>query len=240
MNKKKVSIITLGLTSLAIVAGVGIYGVLNNKENSNAENITANIENKVDAVEDKQIVINKTNEADLLIDYSKMENMLKESDVVAIVKVETAKGQNYNPVRKEYVPIYTTGTLKVNKIVKNINDTKVVEGESIDFVRLGGKIKYSEYLKGLTKAERTKIESVVNSNEKMRNANEKDNIVINDKFLDDIEIEEGKEYVVFLKYVSDYEKYNIIGFEHGLREYNGENNTMKNNTTREYESLDII
>ena len=190
MNKKKVSIITLGLTSLAIVAGVGIYGVLNNKENSNAENITANIENKVDAVEDKQIVINKTNEADLLIDYSKMENMLKESDAVAIVKVETAKGQNYNPVRKEYVPIYTTGTLKVNKIVKNLNDTKVVEGESIDFVRLGGKIKYSEYLKGLTKAERTKIESVVNSNEKMRNANEKDNIVINDNFLDDIEIEE--------------------------------------------------
>ena len=72
MNKKKVSIITLGLTSLAIVAGVGIYGVLNNKEKNNAENITANIENKVDAVEDKQIVINKTNEADLLIDYSKM------------------------------------------------------------------------------------------------------------------------------------------------------------------------
>ena len=240
MNKKKVSIITLGLTSLAIVAGVGIYGVLNNKENNNVENITANIENKVDAIEDKQLVINKTNEADLLIDYSKMENMLKESDAVAIVKVETAKGQNYNPVRKEYVPIYTTGTLKVNKVVKNINNAKVVEGESIEFVRLGGKIKYSEYLKGITEAERTKIESVVNSNEKMRNANEKDNIVINDKFLDDIEIEEEKEYVVFLKYVSDYEKYNIVGFEHGLREYNSEDNTMKNNTTREYESLDII
>ena len=46
--------------------------------------------------------------------------------------------------------------------------------------------------------------------------------------------------LIFLKYVSDYEKYNIVGFEHGLREYNGENNTMKNNTTREYESLDII
>ena len=51
-------------------------------------------------------------------------------------------------------------------------------------------------------------------------------------------IDKGSEK--YLDSFYDYEKYNIVGFEHGLREYNSEDNTMKNNTTREYESLDII
>lgn len=238
MNKKKVSIVTLGVTSLALIAGISVHGVLNNKVNNNVENNIASVESSID--EDKQYVINKTNDADLLIDFSKMENILKESDLVAIVKVDNATGSNYNPVRKEYVPIYTTGTLSVERVVKNINKTEIQEGNSVEYVRLGGNIKYSEYLKGLTETERTKIESLVNSNEKLRDANAKDNIVINDKFMEDIEIEEGKEYVVFLKYVSDYDKYNIVGFEYGLREYDSSNNLMKNNSTNEFESLDII
>ena len=237
MNKKKISIITFGIASLAIVTGLGIFSVLSNKGNNSIKNNVANAHNTIN--EDKQYVINKTNEADLLIDYSKMENLLKESDLVAIVKVENAVGKNYNPVRKEYVPIYTTGTLSVQKVINKLSRNTIEEGSFIEYVRLGGKIKCSDYIKGLTETERTKIESLVNSNEKLRDANVRDNIVIDDKFMDDIEVEEGKEYVVFLKYVSDYEKYNIVGFEYGLREYDNVNNTMKNNETKEYEPIEI-
>ena len=38
MNKKKVSIVTLGVTSLALIAGISVHGVLNNKVNNNVEN----------------------------------------------------------------------------------------------------------------------------------------------------------------------------------------------------------
>lgn len=238
MNKKKISIIALGISTLVVISSIGIVNYMNN--NKTVENQLIENDSTVQVVEEKEVVINKTNDADLLIDYSKMENMLKECDVVAVVKINDAQGSNYNPVRSQYVPVYTTGTLQVKKVIKKMNDINVQENDQLDYVRLGGKIKYTEYLKGLTEAERNKIESVVNNNGEMKIAKIKENLVLNDMFTGDVQIETGKEYVVFLKYVDGYKKYNLVGFEHGLREYNSVDNTMKNNVTNEFESLNIV
>ena len=64
------------------------------------------------------------------------------------------------------------------------------------------------------------------------------NKLVRDVYIDDIEIENNKEYLVFLKYTKDYEKYNILGFEYGLREYDSNTKMIKNNATKEFENME--
>ncbi|MBQ8379326.1 MAG: hypothetical protein IJX34_00750 [Clostridia bacterium] len=202
---------------------------LSGYENSKENNIIAN----------EEIILSKSNEADLAVDYSNIKNLVNESQIIAIVKIESEEGKNYNPVRKEYVPVYTTGTLKVKEIIQNNSDVLIAPNETLEYVRLGGKITFSEYLKGVSESERNKLVQNISSKTKLTTEQMAVKLV-KDIFVGDIEIEQGKEYLVFLKYTKDYGKYNILGFEYGLREYDSETMNIKNNKTNNFESINQL
>ena len=130
---------------------------LSGYENSKENNIIAN----------EEIILSKSNEADLAVDYSNIKNLVNESQIIAIVKIESEEGKNYNPVRKEYVPVYTTGTLKVKEIIQNNSDVLIAPNETLEYVRLGGKITFSEYLKGVSESERNKLVQNISSKTKL-------------------------------------------------------------------------
>lgn len=202
---------------------------LSGYENSKENNIIAN----------EEIILSKSNEADLAVDYSNIKNLVNESQIIAIVKIESEEGKNYNPVRKEYVPVYTTGTLKVKEIIQNNSDVLIAPNETLEYVRLGGKITFSEYLKGVSESERNKLVQNISSKTKLTTEQMAVKLV-KDIFVGDIEIEQGKEYLVFLKYTKDYGKYNILGFEYGLREYDSETMSIRNNKTNNFESINQL
>ena len=206
------------------------------RQKSNKQTISENnqnIENKLD----NDIILYKENDADLAIDYSNIDNLVAESEVVALVKIKSEEGMNYNPIREEYVPVYTTGVMEIENVILNTSDVQLSEKQELEYVRLGGKIKYGEYLQGLRDVEKEKLQQdmLVKT---QKTTQELANKLVRDMYIDDIEIENNKEYLVFLKYTKDYEKYNILGFEYGLREYDSNTKMIKNNATKEFEDME--
>ena len=205
-------------------------------QKSNKQTISENNQNIEDKL-DNDIILYKENDADLAIDYSNIDNLVAESEVVALVKIKSEEGMNYNPIREEYVPVYTTGVMEIENIILNTSDVQLSEKQELEYVRLGGKIKYGEYLQGLRDVEKEKLQQdmLVKT---QKTTQELANKLVRDMYIDDIEIENNKEDLVFLKYTKDYEKYNILGFEYGLREYDSNTKMIKNNATKEFENME--
>lgn len=188
---------------------------------------------------DEDIILSINNSVDLAVDYFNIKNLISESELVAIVKVKSGEGMNYNPIKKEYVPVYTTGVLEIQNILSNTSDKKISEGQELEYVRLGGKIEYGKYLNGLREVEKEKLQQ--NMYDKTNKSTEElARKIVKDIYIDDIEIENDKEYLVFLKFTNDYNKYNIIGFEYGLREYDSNTMMVKNNSSNQFESMERI
>lgn len=188
---------------------------------------------------DEDIILSINNSVDLAVDYFNIKNLISESELVAIVKVKSGEGMNYNPIKKEYVPVYTTGVLEIQNILSNTSDKKISEGQELEYVRLGGKIEYGKYLNGLREVEKEKLQQ--NMYDKTNKSTEElARKIVKDIYIDDIEIENDKEYLVFLKFTNDYNKYNIIGFEYGLREYDSNTMMVKNNRSNQFESMERI
>ncbi len=210
-----------------------VYLIMQKSNKQTISENNQNIENKLD----NDIILYKENDADLAIDYSNIDNLVAESEVVALVKIKSEEGMNYNPIREEYVPVYTTGVMEIENVILNTSDVQLSEKQELEYVRLGGKIKYGEYLQGLRDVEKEKLQQdmLVKT---QKTTQELANKLVRDMYIDDIEIENNKEYLVFLKYTKDYEKYNILGFEYGLREYDSNTKMIKNNATKEFEDME--
>ena len=217
---------------LAISVMLSVYFIKDNNSNNNLA------DNEIEVL-DEDVILTKTTEADMIVDYSNIQNLVKDSDIIAIAKINSSKGLNYNPVSGKYVPVYTTGTLNIENIISKNSDVSINVNDNIDYVRLGGKIEYSEYLKGLTEAERTKLEQNLFTKSLMT-AEQISKKLVKDFYMNDIEVESQKQYLVFLKYSKDYQKYNILGFEYGLREYDSTTMQIKNNVTNSFEDLNDI
>lgn len=229
----------LTIFGLVLILGIGVTICFNFK-NSEEIDLNAHEDSKEsNIIADEEIILNKSNEADIAVDYSNITNLINESEIIAIVKIETQEGKNYNPVRKEYVPVYTTGSLKIKEIIQNKSDRIIATNESLEYVRLGGKITFSEYLKGVSESEKNKLVQNISSKTNLT-TEEMSNKLVKDTFVGDIEVESEKEYLVFLKYTQDYGKYNILGFEYGLREYDSNTMSIKNNKTNNFENLNQL
>ncbi len=215
---------------LILMIGVIFIGVSFTMNNEQISSQTFN---------EEEIILQNYNEVDVAVDYSNIENLIEKSDIIAIVKVISKEGSNYNEVKDQYVPIYTTGKLQLKEILLNKSQYLIEDNNDIEYVRLGGEVTYSEYLKGLSIQEREKLERNVSEKVKM-STSQLAQKKVQDVYVDDIKIENEKEYIAFLRYSNDYKKFNIIGFEYGLREYNSANNSIKNNKNTTYESLDIM
>lgn len=231
-KKILIPIFILSILSLTVITGISTNKSKFNQNIVSENNQEENTKNNVD----EEIILYKDNDADLAVNYSEINNLVNESDIIAIVKIKSSEGMNYNPVREEYVPVYTTGFMEIKEIISNISDRALLENEVIEYVRLGGKITYSKYLEGLSDSERTKLQQNM-SDEFQKTTEQLANKLVRDRYINDIDIENEKEYLVFLKYTKDYKKYNILGFEYGLREYDESNMMIKNNITKEFENI---
>ena len=165
--------------------------------------------------------------------------MKENSDVIAIVSIISKDGASM-----EYSTFgMTYGKMLINNVILG----EVKQKEIIEYLKPGGIISVKDYDEHDNKAAVEKRDYL---NEKAGIVIDKENTYFNIKLEDDIEIEEGKTYLVYLHYIEKYDKYEIIGLGNGLREVNIEKQErikeqeininelkIKNNRTQEWESL---
>ena len=161
--------------------------------------------------------------------------------VVALVHIDSIDGgRNYSPIFEQYVYPQTFGKMTVLEVYKG----DVKPGELLTYARLGGIITFEEYWSGLSEAQKNKI---LYQNNGIKPVVRK---FVQEKFLEDIDIEADKDYVVFLLPQTSKDgksiEYFIDGMQYGLREAKGYDGglraafTILNNETGEWESLSRI
>ena len=180
---------------------------------------------------EKTLVI--TPEYDYAYDLSDNKALCKNHEYIALIEIAGVDGtSNYNDKLKEYVNIYTYG----KAIVKSVYKGDLEKGEEISFTRLGGQLKYADWKKGLNERQLARLK------------NEDYSIVIN-KYDNDIDVELGKTYLVFLDHTSAQKEneYAITGFAYVMREveeanmiYEESELRVKNNISGEYEPLSSV
>jgi len=229
---KKLFLVLLAFLSL-------LAGCASNKESSQIpenqqdEAITVNTQDQDEPQEpDPENVMEITEELDMWINLQDPMELLELADEVIIGRVKSVDGcSNYNEWKQTYDSdgIYTFGTIEVLQSVKG--DLK--EGQVIDYLKMGGIIGKEEYLKGVS-------DSVKNKKDfdpaKMKP-------FISSYYADDVRIENGKEYLIYLG--NDFEKYManryaIFYLGGGLREVNLEEGSILNNFTGTWEDLDSL
>lgn len=153
-------------------------------------------------------------ESSLAVDISNPDKMAGMSQYVAIVKINSLEGvDNYSQVEDEYVLPYTYGNMTVIKDIKG----GLPVGEDFEFYRLGGAISVDEYYESLSETERVQFDRAKKNSNELAEA---DYIEVLDA--DDIRIESGKTYLVYMVNETAYrnkpDTYAIIGYKGGLRE----------------------
>ncbi len=198
--------------------------------------------------ENNSTVYTIRSESSLATDISDPSKMADMSQYVAIVRVDSVDGvSNYSDVSQEYVSAYTYGSLTV---LENIKGNLPVN-EKLEFYRLGGAISVDEYVKSLSDMEKMQYERAKENDGSLAMADYIE--VLN---TDDIRIESGKTYLVYMideaAYKNKPDTYAIIGFKGGLREVQAKvktddiqtfyNSSVKilNNFTGEWEGLDSV
>lgn len=156
---------------------------------------------------------------------------------IALVYIDSIEGgRTYSPIFEQYGYPQTYGKMTVRNVYKG----GIESGEQLNYSRLGGIVTYDEYWKSLNKQQQDKI---LHLNDGKQPAHEK---YIHEKSVDDIDIEVGKDYLVYLIPQSSkdgkYHEYLIDGYQYGLREAKGSGSdvTVLNNDTKKWESLDGV
>lgn len=237
MLKKKTKLIFLfavlgGLTLLGI--GYGLFS-----SNLKGEEYDLNKTYSVSSyITDEMLANTSSCNVDLCLkeEYNP-ENIGEEADNIVIASVISLDGAD----PKEGLFGITTGKLLINQTLRG--DLK--QGQVVEYMKNGGVMKMSEW-------EETQPAS---ANEKRRYLREKagknidlENTYIDITISDDIKIEEGYTYLIYLKKNDD--KYEIIGLDVGLRKVNVNYSSristqslqidtlnVMNNKTGEFESL---
>lgn len=222
-------ILTFGLMSFGIagiVLGFSLNHIQKVKDNENSDEESFNKQEKTN----ERIYLNSISSIDFNLDVTDLDYLEENSSDIIIGKIKSIDGTtNYNEKNKSYIFVSTYGTIQVEGIIKS--NSKFSLNDTVLFIRMGGEITVAEYEKSLEPRQivRQKIDQLTEE--------EKKNLYVRMYIANDIEIEAGKTYLMYLSYDESTEKYTIIGFENGLREYNKNNNTVKNNSTGEFESL---
>lgn len=226
--KRKIKIrlynrISIGVCSLVIIVAVVIgfiYGENKVLNNGNVDMVANNVIIELDSEENYTNVIpNDSSRFSYLSDISNVNEIKNVAQHIVIAKIESIDGcTNYSEKLNKYTRINTFGSIKILEVLKG----KLKSDTKVPFIRKGGTILYSEYEKG----DRIKI---LNEEKKYK--------YVTEKMKDEVDIEKDKIYLMFLYYDEDSEKYEIIGNQYGLREYNVNTKMVKNNITKEEENL---
>lgn len=235
------TLIILIILFVLMICGVTCYILIN--ENRKEQMETLNKISRINEIREKERIIPLEE-----IDKSKIESVNKMSgfykndisstnfiaanaEYIIIGTVTSIDGMtNYNPTIEDYVMARTVGTIKVVKVLKG--DLKE---DSIHFVRVGGTLPLSEYEKSLPEPHREKVG--LNKIPQQ----EKKNRFVTEIMDGDIEIEEGKTYLIYTSYATDYERYSIQFLQYGLREVESSSLNMDTNKrtldSNEYETI---
>lgn len=162
-------------------------------------------------------------ETDELKDISDIEVLKEDAHQIVIAKVSKIDGcTNYNEKSGNYTRINTLGDIEILQVLKGDLEVNSI----VPFIRGGGTILYNDYQKGVVYGNRSKIQDTYD--------------YVTEKRKGDIEIEEGKTYLMFLYYDSYNERYEIMAYQYGLREYDANTKMVLNNDTNVYQSLDSL
>ena len=224
-GNKKYIYICLVVVMIAIVGYLAIYklNILknknNNKETTKVEIAKTEVSTNDELLNDPNVKYSKEetgntikNKMDLDIreDISKKDIRRKLSDNIVIAKVSKINGATNVSKKGEGTIIATNGELEILDVLKgDIKDKKV------KFSRAGGKMLYSEYLKG-NKASREKLKD--NPEMDKYSKEEKNKMYIEEYKDGDIKLEEGKTYLIYMNFDKEENSYLVDLFEYGARE----------------------
>lgn len=227
------------LLILASFVGVA-YCVINKSENTNTI-IQGNIDNNKEAKE--YVVYSKiepnANDCRVIPTTKEIYDL---SEIVVIAKVDNVDVINYDNFytneKKQYTFVRTIGNLSVLNPIKG----EINIGDSIEFRKKGGKIKYKKMLEYYEACPTISRDIEMNKECQELIDSGKD---INDIYTDisvgfkNINIERGKIYLVHLTQKTSGQWW-VQADENGIREYSEENDTVLNNKTGEWENLDYV
>ena len=228
--------ICLAVVILAIVGYVVIYklDILKNKNNdkettkievaktevSTNDELLNDPNVKYGKEETGEILKNKM-DFDMIEDISKKEIRRKLSDNIVIAKVSKINGaRNVDPKTGEETLIMTEGELEILDVLKGD-----IKDKNIKFRRGGGKMNYAEYLKG-SPIKREKLKN--NPEMDIYSKEEKEKMMIEECANEDIKLEEGKTYLMYLKYNKELGTNLVKFYQYGTRELEPiQKNTMQ-------------
>ena len=225
-GNKKYIYICLAVIIIAIVGYVAIYklDILKNKNNdkettkievaktevSTNDELLNDPNVKYGKEETGEILKNKM-DFDMIEDISKKEIRRKLSDNIVIAKVSKINGaRNVDPKTGEETLIMTEGELEILDVLKGD-----IKDKNIKFRRVGGKMNYAEYLKG-SPIKREKLKN--NPEMDIYSKEEKEKMMIEECANEDIKLEEGKTYLMYLKYNKELGTNLVKFYQYGARE----------------------
>ena len=225
-GNKKYIYICLAVVMIAIVGYVAIYklDILKNKNNdkettkievaktevSTNDELLNDPNVKYGKEETGEILKNKM-DFDMIEDISKKEIRRKLSDNIVIAKVSKINGaRNVDPKTGEETLIMTEGELEILDVLKGD-----IKDKNIKFRRVGGKMNYAEYLKG-SPIKREKLKN--NPEMDIYSKEEKEKMMIEECANEDIKLEEGKTYLMYLKYNKELGTNLVKFYQYGARE----------------------
>ncbi|MGN0568511.1 MAG: hypothetical protein ACI4JR_07985 [Acutalibacteraceae bacterium] len=178
-------------------------------------------------------------------DISDFESTFKNSDAVAIVRIDSILGGgNYSELNKCETMVYTYGKMTVLEVYKG----NIKAGDDLTYYRSGGIMKFDEYYKNLPQPIKDKYDYGFEQGNKKPE-------YVESIYSDDISIEAGETYLVYLTeddWISGAENaYDIGSLQGGMMKVNNQSKSrtafgateMKvlNNFTGEWEKIsDII
>ena len=224
VNKKYIYL-CLAVVIIAIVGYVAIYKLdilknkNNDKETTRIEVAKTEVSTNDELLNDPNVKYSKEETWKIIknkMDFDFEEDLSKKNvrndhvkDIV-IAKISKINGATNVSKKGEETIISTNGELEILDVLKgDIKDKKV------KFNRAGGKMLYSEYLKG-NKALREKLKD---NPEMDRYSKEEKNKMYIEEYKDgDIKLEEGKTYLIYMNFDKEENSYLVDLFEYGARE----------------------
>ena len=228
--------ICLAVVILAIVGYVAIYKLdilkkkNNDKETTKIEVAKTEVSTNDELLNDPNVkygkeetgeILKNKMDFDMIEDISKKEIRRKLSDNIVIAKVSKINGaRNVDPKTGEETLIMTEGELEILDVLKGD-----IKDKNIKFRRVGGKMNYAEYLKG-SPIKREKLKN--NPEMDIYSKEEKEKMMIEECANEDIKLEEGKTYLMYLKYNKELGTNLVKFYQYGTRELEPiQKNTMQ-------------
>ena len=235
-GNKKYIYICLVVVILAIVGYVAIYKLdilknkSNDKETTKIEVAKTEVSTNDELLNDPNVkygkeetgeILKNKMDFDMIEDISKKEIRRKLSDNIVIAKVSKINGaRNVDPKTGEETLIMTEGELEILDVLKGD-----IKDKNIKFRRVGGKMNYAEYLKG-SPIKREKLKN--NPEMDIYSKEEKEKMMIEECANEDIKLEEGKTYLMYLKYNKELGTNLVKFYQYGTRELEPiQKNTMQ-------------